>query len=157
MLGFRKSQAPLEPENGDFTAYIKKLETGKAAELKGLHIDPESQAQDGMITVRTSEQVQERINAENARRTQSLNAAAPVILGVFGAMVMCCSLALFAMGIVDEEIADECIPLAMGGMFIGIVLMSQSAAFARRMKRENAGKVGTNSTNGNSSNTGFHR
>ena len=124
----------LEPANGDFVAYLKKLEEGKINRLGGLHVSLPEGAQEGMVVVQTTREIADSKLREKEKRQAAVKASAATAMMLSGP-----ALALIGVGLIIFAIAmpgnfDFLIPIGMASIFFSVVLTAEGKKRRKKMR-----------------------
>ena len=111
-MAFKLDEKTLEPDNGDYIAFLKEIERGNA-KIRGLTVTTSDETP-GMVAVRRQSDLQKARSALNSRRF-SLSSTALSVLG--GAVVAVIGIIFIIAGILDPQ-QQNLIPIGMFLLFL---------------------------------------
>ena len=130
-MPFKLNPQTLEPENGDFIAFLKEIEKG-GTRVQGLKVTM-SQDNPGMVTV-TRTDVPSSSDATPGASSESLNALFEGVLAMAGAMAALAGAGLMVAGM-SGFIEQNFIPVGMFVAFSGLVVGLTNAKKVQKRKR----------------------
>ena len=122
----------LEPANGDFVAYLKKLEEGKIDRLGGLHVSLPDGDQQGMVLVQTPKEIADDKLREKEKRDIAVRASAAAAMMLLGPALALTGIGLIVFAIAAPGDFDFLIPFGMVSIFFSVVLTAEG-----RKRRKN--------------------
>ncbi len=125
----------LEPKDGDFVAYLKKLEAGQIGTLGGLHVSLPQGDQRGMVVVETTKEIVGRNEQIKAQRTASIDQGVTAAMTVSGPVLALVGVVFVAAAVAMPGEFDFLIPFGMVLLFFSVVL---SAEAKKRRKKNNS-------------------
>ena len=130
-MPFKLNPQTLEPENGDFIAFLKEIEKG-GTRVQGLKVTM-SQDNPGMVTV-TRTDGPSPSDASPGASSESLNALFEGVLAMAGAMAALAGAGLMVAGM-SGFIEQNFIPVGMFVAFGGLVVGLTNAKKVQKRKR----------------------
>ena len=140
-MAFKLDEKTLEPDNGDYIAFLKEIERGNA-KIRGLTVTTSDETP-GMVAVRRQSDLQKARSALNSRRF-SLSSTALSVLG--GAVVAVIGIIFIIAGILDPQ-QQNLIPIGMFVTFGGLVFSLSSRQRLERQRRRQQTDSSNNQNN----------
>lgn len=140
-MAFKLDEKTLEPDNGDYIAFLKEIERGNA-KIRGLTVTT-SDEMPGMVAVRRQSDLKKARSALDPRRF-SLSSTALSVLG--GAAVAVIGIIFIIGGILDPE-QQDLIPIGMFVTFGGLVFSLSSRQRLERQRRRQQTDSSNNQNN----------
>ena len=140
-MAFKLDEKTLEPDNGDYIAFLKEIERGNA-KIRGLTVTTSDETP-GMVAVRRQSDLQKARSALNSRRF-SLSSPALSVLG--GAVVAVIGIIFIIAGILDPQ-QQNLIPIGMFVTFGGLVFSLSSRQRLERQRRRQQTDSSNNQNN----------
>lgn len=140
-MAFKLDEKTLEPDNGDYIAFLKEIERGNA-KIRGLTVTTSDETP-GMVAVRRQSDLQKARSALTSRRF-SLSSTALSVLG--GAVVAVIGIIFIIAGILDPQ-QQNLIPIGMFVTFGGLVFSLSSRQRLERQRRRQQTDSSNNQNN----------
>lgn len=140
-MAFKLDEKTLEPDNGDYIAFLKEIERGNA-KIRGLTVTTSDETP-GMVAVRRQSDLQKARSALSSRRF-SLSSTALSVLG--GAVVAVIGIIFIIAGILDPQ-QQNLIPIGMFVTFGGLVFSLSSRQRLERQRRRQQTDSSNNQNN----------